>query len=73
MAKIIDGKAIREFNLDKISEQVEQLKAQGILPTLAVIIVGSDPASRIYVNNKKAACERTGMLPRAESLSVPTV
>ena len=61
MAKIIDGKAIREFNLDKISEQVEQLKAQGILPTLAVIIVGSDPASRIYVNNKKAACERTGM------------
>lgn len=61
MAKIIDGKAIREFNLDKISEQVEQLKVQGILPTLAVIIVGSDPASRIYVNNKKAACERTGM------------
>ena len=61
MAKIIDGKAIREFNLDKISEQVEALKAQGILPTLAVIIVGSDPASRIYVNNKKAACERKGM------------
>ena len=61
MAKIIDGKAIREFNLDKISEQVEALKEQGILPTLAVIIVGSDPASRIYVNNKKAACERTGM------------
>lgn len=61
MFKIIDGKAIREYNLEKISEQVEELKANGILPTLAVIIVGNDPASRIYVNNKKAACERTGM------------
>ncbi len=61
MAKIFDGKAVREYNLDKIAEQVSKLKEKGVLPTLAVIIVGSDPASRIYVNNKKAACERTGM------------
>ncbi len=61
MAKIIDGKKIREYNLDKIAEQVAQLKENGIEPALAVIIVGSDPASRIYVNNKKAACERVGM------------
>ncbi len=61
MAKIFDGKAVREYNLDKIAEQVAVLKGKGVLPTLAVIIVGSDPASRIYVNNKKAACERTGM------------
>ncbi len=61
MAKIFDGKAVREYNLDKIAEQVSLLKEKGVLPTLAVIIVGSDPASRIYVNNKKAACERTGM------------
>ena len=61
MAKIIDGKKIREYNLDKIAEQVVQLKENGIEPALAVIIVGSDPASRIYVNNKKAACERVGM------------
>ncbi len=61
MAKIFDGKAVREYNLDKIAEQVSVLKEKGVLPTLAVIIVGSDPASRIYVNNKKAACERTGM------------
>ena len=61
MAKIFDGKAVREYNLDKIAEQVTVLKEKGVLPTLAVIIVGSDPASRIYVNNKKAACERTGM------------
>ncbi|MBQ8763563.1 MAG: bifunctional methylenetetrahydrofolate dehydrogenase/methenyltetrahydrofolate cyclohydrolase FolD [Clostridia bacterium] len=61
MAKIFDGKAVREYNLDKIAQQVAVLKEKGVLPTLAVIIVGSDPASRIYVNNKKAACERTGM------------
>ena len=61
MAKIFDGKAVREYNLDKIAEQVAVLKEKGVLPTLAVIIVGTDPASRIYVNNKKAACERTGM------------
>ncbi len=61
MAKIIDGKKIREYNLDKIAEQVSALKENGIEPALAVIIVGSDPASRIYVNNKKAACERVGM------------
>ncbi len=61
MAKIIDGKKIREYNLDKIAEQVSVLKENGVEPALAVIIVGSDPASRIYVNNKKAACERVGM------------
>ena len=61
MAKIFDGKAVREYNLDQIAKQVEKLRENGILPTLAVIIVGNDPASRIYVNNQKAACERTGM------------
>ncbi len=60
MAEIIDGKKIREYNLDLIAQQVTELKANGIEPALAVIIVGSDPASRIYVNNKKAACERVG-------------
>ncbi|MGN0547188.1 MAG: bifunctional methylenetetrahydrofolate dehydrogenase/methenyltetrahydrofolate cyclohydrolase FolD [Acutalibacteraceae bacterium] len=61
MGKIIDGKAVREYNLDRISERVAALKEKGVQPALAVIIVGSDPASRIYVNNKKNACERTGM------------
>lgn len=61
MGKIIDGKAVREYNIDKISERVAALKEKGVQPALAVIIVGSDPASRIYVNNKKNACERTGM------------
>ena len=49
MAKIFDGKAVREYNLDKIAQQVEALKEKGVLPTLAVIIVGSDPASRLKV------------------------
>lgn len=61
MCKIIDGKAIREYNLDEITAQTSLMKEKGIQPTLAVIIVGSDPASRIYVNNKKTACERTGI------------
>ena len=39
MAKIFDGKAVREYNLDKIAEQVAVLKEKGVLPTLAVIIV----------------------------------
>lgn len=59
--KLIDGKAIREYNLDIIQNEVTELKNRGITPALAVIIVGSDPASRVYVNNKKAACERVGM------------
>lgn len=59
--KLIDGKAIREYNLDKIKNEVTELRNREITPALAVIIVGSDPASRVYVNNKKAACERVGM------------
>ncbi len=61
MAKLIDGKAIREYNLDKIAQEVAELKENGVPACLAVIIVGSDPASRVYVNNKKKACERVGI------------
>ncbi len=61
MAKLIDGKAIREKELDSLALKVRELNAQNIFPALAVIIVGNDPASRIYVNNKKSACERIGI------------
>lgn len=61
MAKIIDGKVISQAVKDGVAAEVTQLKKQGITPGLAVIIVGDDPASRVYVNNKKKACEQLGM------------
>ena len=72
MEKIIDGKTIRDYNLGIMKEEVAQLNAQGIYPCLAVIIVGSDPASRVYVNNKKAACEKTGIISREYALPEET-
>ena len=61
MYKLIDGKEVSAFVKDRVKEQVSELKDKGVEITLAVIIVGSDPASRVYVNNKKRACEYTGM------------
>ena len=72
MAKLIDGKAIREQELDRLGRRVSELKSEDISPSLAVIIVGSDPASRIYVNNKKAACERTGIISIEHALPEET-
>lgn len=73
MAKIIDGKKIRDYNLDLMTKEVEELKAGGIEPCLSVILVGNDPASRIYVNNKKAACERIGIISREYALPERTL
>ena len=61
MFKLIDGKEVSNHVKTKVREEVELLKEKGIEPALAVIIVGNDPASRVYVNNKKKACEFTGM------------
>lgn len=61
MSNIIDGKAVSQSVKDRIKEEVAQLKEKyGVTAGLAVIIVGDDPASRIYVNNKKKACEYVG-------------
>lgn len=57
----IDGKEVSAAVRNEITQQVEALKEKGITPGLAVIIVGNDPASRVYVNNKKKGCEQTGM------------
>lgn len=57
----IDGKEVSAAVRERIASEVTELKKQGITPGLAVIIVGNDPASRVYVNNKKKACEQTGM------------
>jgi methylenetetrahydrofolate dehydrogenase (NADP+)/methenyltetrahydrofolate cyclohydrolase len=61
MAYIIDGKAISKQIKDELREEVIGLKEQGILPCLAVIQVGNDPASSVYVSNKKKACEYIGI------------
>ncbi|MDE5589108.1 MAG: bifunctional 5,10-methylenetetrahydrofolate dehydrogenase/5,10-methenyltetrahydrofolate cyclohydrolase, partial [Acetatifactor sp.] len=65
MYQIIDGKKISQEIKDELREKVTQLKAAGGSRCLAVIQVGADPASSVYVNNKKKACEYIGI----ESLS----
>lgn len=72
MAKIIDGKVISAAVKEEVAKEVAELKAQGIIPGLAVIIVGDDPASRVYVNNKKKACEQLGMLSREYTMPAET-
>ncbi len=69
MAKLIDGKVISASVKDRVREEIEQLKQQGIDSCLAVIIVGDDPASKIYVANKERACEYTGI--RSEKYELP--
>lgn len=57
----IDGKEVSAAVREQITNEVSELKAKGVTPGLAVIIVGNDPASRVYVNNKKKGCEQVGM------------
>ncbi|MBR6344637.1 MAG: bifunctional methylenetetrahydrofolate dehydrogenase/methenyltetrahydrofolate cyclohydrolase FolD [Lachnospiraceae bacterium] len=61
MANIIDGKAISQAIKDEVKAKVADLNGKGIYPCLAVILVGNDPASAVYVGNKKKACEYTGI------------
>lgn len=61
MAVIIDGKKVSQEIKDEIKEKVAALKKEGTEVTLAVIQVGNDPASTVYVGNKKKACEYTGI------------
>lgn len=61
MAKIIDGKAVSAAVKEEVAAEAAKLKDEnGLKIGLAVVIVGSDPASRVYVNNKKKACEAVG-------------
>ena len=72
MAQIINGNEISEATRADIALEVAQLKRQGITPGLAVILVGDDPASRVYVNNKKKACAQLGMLSEEYALAADT-
>lgn len=58
----IDGRALARDIEDGLSERISSLAERGIIPHLAVIIVGNDPASQIYVRNKQRACQRIGMI-----------
>ena len=60
MSNIIDGKAVSAQVKERIRVETEQLKAKGVEVGLAVVIVGDDPASKVYVRNKKKACETVG-------------
>lgn len=61
MANIIDGKAVSAAVKASAAREVDELKAKGICPGLAVVLVGDDSASKVYVNNKKKACQATGI------------
>ena len=73
MAKIIDGKAISAEIRMEIKQQTEEFVAKyGIKPGLAVIIVGDDAASQVYVRNKRRACEEVGFYSEAYELPAST-
>ena len=72
MAKLISGKEVSAKVREEVKAQCEQLKARGIHPGLAVIIVGDDPASRVYVNNKKKACAEVGFISEEYALPQQT-
>lgn len=61
MAEIIDGKALAKKIRMELKEEVEELKKRNIFPKLAVIMVGDDKASKVYVKNKSKACEEIGV------------
>lgn len=69
MAQIIDGKRISQEIKDELKEKVAELKKQGINKCLAVIQVGDDPASSVYVRNKKKGCEYIGI--ESKSFELP--
>lgn len=72
MANIIDGKAISMDIKNEVKENAIALKAKGIEPCLAVILVGENPASQVYVRNKKKACEYCGIKSLSYELSAET-
>ena len=68
-AEIIDGKAIAEQMRADLSVEINDLKAKGVTPGLAVVVVGEDPASQVYVRMKGKACEKIGI--RSETIKLP--
>lgn len=72
MAIIINGKELSQKVLDEVASEVISLKNSGVLPGLAVIIVGQDAPSQVYVRNKRAACKKAGVESFAHDLPART-
>lgn len=72
VAKIIDGKQIAEQVRSEWKKRADALKSQGVLPGLAVIIVGDNPASKVYVRNKVTACRDVGLHSEVHELPADT-
>lgn len=72
MAKIIDGKAISAEIREEIKQRTARLVEKGVTPGLAVVLVGDDPASAVYVRNKQRACEQVGFYSEQIILSADT-
>ena len=68
-AQILNGKSISATNREEIASEDESLKENGIIPGLAVILVGDDQASQTYVRNKEKACEQLAM--KSELITYP--
>ncbi len=71
-AVLMDGKAVSAKVKEQVAQEISVLKEQGISSKLAVVIVGDDPASRVYVNNKKKACEACGIISEEYALPATT-
>lgn len=72
MAQIISGKEVAQKVRSEIAAEVAQMKESGIVPGLAVVIVGEDPASKVYVRNKKLACAEVGIYSEEYALPQTT-
>ncbi len=72
MSNIIDGKIVSASVKERVANEVKSLNEKGVSVCLAVILVGEDPASKIYVANKKKACEQLGIISKEYVLSADT-
>jgi len=68
----IDGKRVAAVVRSEVRERVARLASRGVVPGLATVLVGDDPASRLYVGNKEKACEEVGMRSFAHRLAAST-
>ena len=71
-AQLIDGKATAAAERERIASETATLAAYGVVPGLAAILVGDDPASHVYVGQKERMCERVGMTSHGVRLPADT-